>query len=47
MKYDKFIIVTGDVGFIGNNLVKHLNKRGYTNIIIVDSLNYGGSYIVN
>ena len=43
MTSNKFIIVTGGAGFIGSNLVGYLNKLGYTNIIIIDSLIYGGS----
>lgn len=30
------IVVTGAAGFIGSCLVSHLNKSGYTNIIVVD-----------
>lgn len=32
------IIVTGAAGFIGCNLVAELNRRGYTDILLVDSL---------
>ncbi len=32
------IIVTGGAGFIGSNLVRNLNKLGYEDIIIVDSI---------
>jgi len=32
-------IVTGGAGFIGSNLVKALNNRGHTDIIVVDHLN--------
>ena len=32
------IIVTGGAGFIGSNLIRNLNKLGYENIIIVDSI---------
>jgi ADP-L-glycero-D-manno-heptose 6-epimerase len=32
------IIVTGGAGFIGSNIVKSLNEKGLTNIIIVDNL---------
>lgn len=34
----KKIIVTGAAGFIGSNVVKELNQRGYTDILLVDSL---------
>ncbi|GBD57547.1 ADP-glyceromanno-heptose 6-epimerase [Gluconobacter wancherniae] len=34
----KCIIVTGAAGFIGSNIVRGLNARGYTNIIAVDNL---------
>ena len=32
------IIVTGAAGFVGQNLVKFLNKKGYKNLILVDTL---------
>jgi len=32
------IVVTGGAGFIGSNVIKLLNDRGYTNIIVVDEL---------
>ena len=32
-------IVTGAAGFIGSNMVEHLNKKGHTNIVCVDALN--------
>lgn len=38
------IIVTGGAGFIGSNLVKELNHRGYTDILIVDDLKDGANY---
>ncbi len=34
----KKIIVTGAAGFIGCNVVKELNLRGHTNLLLVDSL---------
>jgi ADP-L-glycero-D-manno-heptose 6-epimerase len=35
------IIVTGGAGFIGSNLVKSLNQRGYSDILVVDNLSNG------
>lgn len=35
------ILVTGGAGFIGSNLVKFLNEKGMTNVIVVDH-NVGG-----
>lgn len=32
------IVVTGAAGFVGKNLVKYLNEKGYENIILVDTL---------
>ncbi|PWG78803.1 NAD-dependent epimerase/dehydratase family protein [Pararcticibacter amylolyticus] len=33
----KTIVVTGGSGFVGSNLIKKLNQRGVTNIIIIDN----------
>ncbi len=35
------IIVTGGAGFIGSNIVKSLNQRGYSDILVVDNLSNG------
>jgi len=35
---DQFIVVTGAAGFIGSCVVKTLNDRGFTNLILVDEL---------
>ncbi|MGM9998393.1 MAG: ADP-glyceromanno-heptose 6-epimerase [Candidatus Bruticola sp.] len=35
----KLIIVTGALGFIGANLAEALNKKGHTNLLLVDHLN--------
>ena len=35
------IIVTGGAGFIGSNIVKELNNRGETDILVVDNLKNG------
>lgn len=35
------IIVTGGAGFIGSNIVKELNNKGYNDILIVDDLTDG------
>lgn len=39
------IIVTGGAGFIGSNLVKGLNERGITDIMVVDDLTQGEKFI--
>ncbi len=38
------IIVTGGAGFIGSNIVKSLNERGYTDILVVDNLTDGHKF---
>ena len=38
------IIVTGGAGFIGSNIVKGLNDRGYSDILIVDDLTDGHKF---
>ncbi|MGD8906074.1 MAG: NAD-dependent epimerase/dehydratase family protein, partial [Gammaproteobacteria bacterium] len=35
------IIVTGGAGFIGSNLVRGLNARGQSDILVVDDLTDG------
>ena len=36
--------MTGGCGFIGSNIVKALNQRGYTNILVVDDLTDGKKF---
>lgn len=38
------IIVTGGAGFIGSNLIKGLNERGRTDILVVDCLQEGDKF---
>ncbi|MDY6466549.1 MAG: NAD-dependent epimerase/dehydratase family protein, partial [Succinivibrio dextrinosolvens] len=39
------IIVTGGCGFIGSNIVKHLNDRGIKDILVVDNLTNGHKFM--
>ncbi len=39
------IIVTGGAGFIGSNIVKALNARGRTDIVLVDDLTDGKKFV--
>ena len=39
------IIVTGGAGFIGSNLVKGLNERGRTDVLVVDHLKDGTKFL--
>jgi ADP-L-glycero-D-manno-heptose 6-epimerase len=38
------ILVTGGAGFIGSNLVKALNQRGHTEILVADNLTRGEKF---
>ncbi|QIQ21119.1 ADP-glyceromanno-heptose 6-epimerase [Zophobihabitans entericus] len=38
------IVVTGGAGFIGSNIVKGLNQKGYTDILVVDDLTDGTKF---
>lgn len=38
------IIVTGGAGFIGSHIIKGLNAKGYTKILVVDNLTEGIKY---
>jgi len=38
------IIVTGGAGFIGSNIIKQLNARGISNILVVDDLTDGRKF---
>ena len=39
------IVVTGAAGFIGSNLVRGLNRRGQTDILVVDDLTEGDKFV--
>jgi len=38
-------VVTGGAGFIGSNLVRGLNRRGVTDVLIVDDLENGEKHL--
>jgi ADP-L-glycero-D-manno-heptose 6-epimerase len=38
------IVVTGGAGFIGSNLVRSLNRRGRTDVVVVDDLSDGRKF---
>lgn len=37
---DKLIVITGALGFIGSCFVRHLNDKGYTNLLLVDDFDH-------
>lgn len=39
------IIVTGGAGFIGSNIVAELNRKGYSDILVVDDLSDGHKFV--
>ncbi|RLA10254.1 MAG: ADP-glyceromanno-heptose 6-epimerase [Gammaproteobacteria bacterium] len=41
------IIVTGGAGFIGSNIVRGLNQRGYGNVVVVDNLGNNSEKFAN
>ena len=45
MSDSNLIVVTGAAGFIGSNIVKGLNERGYDNILAVDNLKRSDKFI--
>lgn len=44
---DAQIIVTGGAGFIGSNIVRGLNRRGYDNVVVVDNLGNNSEKFAN
>ncbi|KAJ5950284.1 uncharacterized protein N7479_008697 [Penicillium vulpinum] len=38
------IVVTGGAGFVGSNIIKELNSRGVTNVVVVDDLTDGTKF---
>jgi ADP-L-glycero-D-manno-heptose 6-epimerase len=37
---DQLIVITGGAGFIGSGVVRHLNEKGMSNLLIVDELRH-------
>ena len=44
MKKNALIVITGAAGFIGSNMVKYLNDRGFDNLVLVDDLTDGKKF---
>lgn len=44
-KRKNMIVVTGGAGFIGSNIVKALNERGRSDVLVVDNLKNGKKFI--
>ena len=40
MDKKRWIVVTGAAGMIGSATVRHLNDLGYTNLLLVDNLDF-------
>src|SRR3712207_30362 len=40
----RMYVVTGGAGFIGSNIVKGLNRRGVSDIVVVDDLTDGKKF---
>ena len=38
---DRLIVITGAGGFIGSHIVRNLNNKGMTNLLLVDDLDTG------
>lgn len=41
---DQLIVITGACGFIGSCVVKHLNDRGFSNLLLVDDFRSGDKW---
>jgi ADP-L-glycero-D-manno-heptose 6-epimerase len=44
---DDLMVVTGGAGFIGSNIIRGLNQRGYNNLIVVDNLGNNSEKFAN
>lgn len=40
----KMIVITGGAGFVGSSIVKELNNRGVTNVVVVDDMTDGSKF---
>lgn len=41
---DQFIVITGAAGFIGSGIVRHLNDKGFFNLVLVDNFDKGDKW---